>query len=78
MLHNKFGFNGERNDDHAAHCFEYLRNQILCMGDMTLEGSQSVLDATGAGQAHMCRNREEAIAWIEGRRVDDLQSIVGP
>lgn len=48
------------------------------MADMTLEGSQSVLDATGDGQAHMCRNRDEAIAWIEARRVDDIQSIVGP
>jgi len=78
VVNQKFGFKGERNDYHAAHCFEYLRNQILCMSDMTLEGSESVLDATGNGQAHMCRNREEAIAWIEERRTDDLQSIVGP
>lgn len=74
----KFGFKGERNDAHANHCFEYLRNQLLCMGDMTLEGSQSVLDATGNGQAHMCRNMDEAKEWIESRRVDDIQSIVGP
>lgn len=78
VVNNKFGFDGERNDFHAAHCFEYLRNQIMCMADMTLEGSESVLDATGNGQAHMCRNREEAIKWIEDRRVDDIQSIVGP
>ncbi len=63
---------------HASHCFEYLRNQILCMSDMTLEGSQSALDETGEGQAHMCRNREEANAWIEERRADDIRSIVGP
>jgi hypothetical protein len=74
----KFGFNGVRNDKHANHCFEYLRNQLLCMGDMTLEGSQSVLDATGKAQAHMCRNMDEAKAWIEERRVDDIQSVVGP
>lgn len=73
-----FGFDGARNDMHASHCFEYLRNQILCMADMTLEGSESVLDATGEGQAHVCRNRREAIEWIEERRVDDIQSIVGP
>lgn len=48
------------------------------MADMTLEGSESILDSTGKGQAHMCRNREEAISWIEERRLDDLQSIVGP
>lgn len=78
VVNNKFGFSGGRNDDHAAHCFEYLRTQILCMADMTLEGSQSVLDVKGNGQAHMCRNRDEAISWIEARRVDDIQSIIGP
>ncbi|TVY26081.1 hypothetical protein LHYA1_G004311 [Lachnellula hyalina] len=78
VVNGTFGFDGIRNDMHASHCFEYLRNQILCMADMTLEGSESLLDATGQGQAHMCRDREEANAWIEGRRVDDLQSIVGP
>jgi hypothetical protein len=74
----RFGFEGDRNDAHAAHCFEYVRNQILCMADMTLEGSQSILGAKGDGQPHMCRNRDEAVAWIEERRMDDIQSIVGP
>ncbi|KAF2667142.1 hypothetical protein BT63DRAFT_481585 [Microthyrium microscopicum] len=78
VVNGSFGFDGERNDDHAAHCFEYLRNQILCSADMTLEGSESLLDSRGGGQAHMCRNRKEAIAWIETRRLDDIQSITGP
>ncbi|CZT08288.1 hypothetical protein WAI453_007338 [Rhynchosporium graminicola] len=78
VVNKSFGFGGERNDYHAGHCFEYLRNQIMCMSDMTLEGSESVLDTTGMGQAHMCRNRDEAVKWIEDRRVDDIQSIVGP
>lgn len=30
------------------------------------------------GQPHVCRNRDEAVKWIEARRVDDLQDIVGP
>ncbi|TAQ91305.1 hypothetical protein B7494_g276 [Chlorociboria aeruginascens] len=78
VVNNKFGFDGERNDYHASHCFEYLRQQILCMADMTLEGSESALDATGKGQAHMCRNREEAVSWIEQNRVDDIRSVIGP
>jgi hypothetical protein len=50
------------------------------MADMTMEGSASALAAEkGAdGQAHMCRDRDEAKEWIEARRVDDVQSIVGP
>ena len=50
----------------------------MCMMDMTLEGSASLLDATGKGQPHMCRNKDEAMAWIEGKRLDDMRSIVGP
>ncbi|KAL7931199.1 hypothetical protein V8C35DRAFT_310655 [Trichoderma chlorosporum] len=73
--------NGPSEDDnpmHAAHCFEYLRNSILCNLDMTLEGSMSTPDDKERGQPHVCRNREEAISWIEARRMDDAQDIVGP
>ncbi|KAL6874777.1 hypothetical protein J3F83DRAFT_728656 [Trichoderma novae-zelandiae] len=73
--------NGPSEDDnprHAAHCFEYLRNSILCSLDMTLEGSMSTPDDKDRGQPHVCRNREEAISWIEARRMDDAQDIVGP
>nr|KAK5447382.1 hypothetical protein LTR18_002961 [Exophiala xenobiotica] len=73
--------NGRTDNDnphHAGHCFEYLRNSILCNLDMTLEGSMSTPDDHERGQPHVCRNRAEAIAWIEARRVDDLQDIVGP
>lgn len=46
---------------------------------MTLEGQPPTMQAEGsAGQAHVCRDREEAIAWIKARGVDDLQDIVGP
>lgn len=50
----------------------------MCNLDMTLEGSQSTPQDHEKGQGHVCRNREEAVAWIEGRRVDDAQDIVGP
>ena len=65
------------NPYHASHCFEYLRNSILCNLDMTLEGDYSA-HREGGGQAHVCRDREQAIAWIERRRVDDRRDIVGP
>lgn len=44
---------------------------------MTLEGGSSQIGHEGLGQNHVCRNREEAIRWIEERRVDDVQSVVG-
>lgn len=66
------------NGYHATHCFEYLRNNILCNLDMTLEGDQSLPDEKERGQPHVCRNYDEAVKWIEERRVDDFQDIVGP
>ncbi|KAI1005716.1 hypothetical protein K3495_g2498 [Podosphaera aphanis] len=55
-----------------THCFEYLRNHLLCTADMALEG-----DGTNSGSSHMCRDREQATKWIEDRRANDLQSITG-
>lgn len=68
----------EDNPYHAAHCFEYLRNNILCNLDMTLEGSMSTPSDKEKGQPHVCRDRAAAIEWIEKRRADDLQDIAGP
>jgi hypothetical protein len=44
---------------------------------MTLEGSYSA-HREGGGQMHVCRDREQAVRWIEERRVDDARDIVGP
>ena len=63
---------------HYAHCTEYLRNAVLCNLDMTLEGSASTAGEKDKGQGHVCRDREEAVRWIEERRVDDRRDIVGP
>jgi len=45
---------------------------------MTLEGSASTESEKATGQAHVCRDREEVVRWIEERRVDDRRDIVGP
>ena len=67
----------EPNPVHASHCFEYLRNSIMCNMDMTLEGDYSA-HREGGGQGHVCRDPEEVVRWIEERRVDDRRDIVGP
>ena len=71
------GPTGDENTHHAGHCFEYIRNSILCSADMTLEGAVSAITAAGVGQKHVCRDRDEALEWIHARRVDSIQSIVG-
>lgn len=47
--------------DHMAHCFDYLRQSIMCAGDMTLEwpkegpnGERLVVD--GWGIQHQCKD----------------------
>lgn len=72
------GHSENDNPQHASHCFEYLRNNILCNLDMTLEGSMLTPEDKERGQPHVYRNKEEVLKWIESRRTDDLQDIIGP
>ncbi|CAD6504854.1 BgTH12-00356 [Blumeria graminis f. sp. triticale] len=67
------GTTATHDEARAVECFEYMRSHILCSADMTLEGER-----TGSGQggeSHMCRDRDDAIKWIEKRRVGDSKSI---
>ncbi|KAL5113995.1 hypothetical protein ACEQ8H_008100 [Pleosporales sp. CAS-2024a] len=62
---------------HNDHCFNYLRNALMCAADLTLEGqSQSemlkdVPGTDGTGASHTCRNYDEVYAWADGKRVTD-------
>ena len=56
---------------HATHCLNYLRQNILCAADLTLEstyvrtfadGSQH-LGVSGDGAVHDCKN------WVEVREI---------
>jgi hypothetical protein len=54
--------------DHIFHCFDYLRQTVLCNADTTVEG-QSLVAPThidGYGSLHQCRN------WVSppGDRLD--------
>ncbi|EKG13614.1 Major facilitator superfamily [Macrophomina phaseolina MS6] len=64
---------------HTNHCFDYLRQAILCNGDMTLEG-RTELDNTkgtdGYGHTHVCRSYNELVQWAEERRLVDERWII--
>jgi hypothetical protein len=55
--------------DHVAHCFDYLRQALMCAGDMTIEHArepplgQKRLTTDGWGVTHQCRNWDEMLAW---------------
>ena len=64
------------NSYHASHCFNYLRQAIMCNADSTLEGAGLGSGAPdGSGQTHSCRNRKESIEWLEANRADDVHAI---
>lgn len=47
--------------DHMAHCFDYLRQSLMCYGDMTLEWPRTEPDGTrvavdGWGIEHQCKS----------------------
>ncbi|KAF1835600.1 hypothetical protein BDW02DRAFT_597222 [Decorospora gaudefroyi] len=62
---------------HNDHCFNYLRNALLCCGDTTLEGQaqtpelKDIAGTDGTGAVHVCRNYEEIAAWAEKKRFTD-------
>ncbi|CAA9967185.1 DUF3328 domain containing protein [Pyrenophora teres f. maculata] len=64
---------------HTNHCFDYLRQAILCNSDMTLEGGTMRGDRKGTngfGHTHSCRNNKEALQWTESMRVSDKRFII--
>lgn len=62
---------------HNDHCFNYLRNALMCCGDTTLEGQsqaemfKDVAGTDGTGAVHVCRNYDEIFKWAEERRFTD-------
>ncbi|KAI6357447.1 hypothetical protein MCOR25_007661 [Pyricularia grisea] len=61
-------------------CFDYLRQAIMCHGDMTLEGASGQgppRGSDGYGAKHICRNRAESFEWIGAHRPFDDQDVLG-
>lgn len=81
MLHH--GPNGQEyfidpthNAYHTSHCFNYIRQAILCGLDTTLEGAGDGIGvADGSGQTHVCRDRQQSIDWLEAHKFIDWRSI---
>lgn len=46
-------------DEHIIHCFDYLRQGIICAADSTLEGNNTSTD----GVHHVCNNFDALKAW---------------
>ncbi|KAL2130837.1 hypothetical protein VTI74DRAFT_5880 [Chaetomium olivicolor] len=65
---------------HLNHCFDYLRQSIMCCGDVALEGQHTtfppdVRGSDGWDAKHVCRDWGQVMAYLEGRRADDERWI---
>ena len=55
---------------HVNHCFDYLRQAILCSADLALEGINGTEGATGWGVPHLCRNLDEVNGFMDSYSED--------
>ena len=63
------------------HCFDYLRQALMCAGDMTLEslqvGEQGVMASVdGWGSTHRCRKFDDVREWTARYRASGSAGIL--
>ncbi|KAH8650040.1 hypothetical protein BX600DRAFT_554465 [Xylariales sp. PMI_506] len=61
---------------HLGHCFDYIRQGIMCSGDIALEGQQTtfpagVIGTDGWDAKHVCKNYDEVLDYLEQKRAND-------
>ncbi|KAL2002701.1 hypothetical protein VTN02DRAFT_6132 [Thermoascus thermophilus] len=59
---------------HVDHCFDYLRQSLLCCGDTALEGQNNLTEVPGTdgtGGTHVCRRYGDLWEWAEERRTSN-------
>ena len=62
--------------DHVDHCFQYLRQSLLCCGDTALEGQDPRTDkpgTDGTGAVHVCKDFDGIMAWADSQRLVDAK-----
>lgn len=53
---------------HTSHCFEYLRQSLMCSADSSIEPAARVDGFLGWGFQRQCRNFVELKSWAENSR----------
>jgi hypothetical protein len=52
---------------HSAHCFDYIRQSIMCAADTSLEGRTDA--GPGWGSQHECTDYDALLAWANKQTV---------
>ncbi|KJZ79189.1 hypothetical protein HIM_01340 [Hirsutella minnesotensis 3608] len=62
---------------HMRHCFDYLRQSLMCASDVSLEPVDAKLGGvTGWGNVRVCRDYDQVRAWAEKNRVNNLRGFL--
>ena len=65
---------------HIGHCFDYIRQAIMCSGDMTLEGAMRLPSGElgpsvdGWGATHQCRSWDGVMAFMNENKAPNNHS----
>lgn len=76
--HDHSGESQEEALKHVGHCFDYVRNSLMCCGDVALEGQGSDIDDPGTlGEAsyHVCKNYDAIQAWAQDARATNMKGF---
>jgi hypothetical protein len=59
---------------HSAHCFDYLRQSIMCAADTSLEGKTEA--GPGWGSKHQCTDYDALLAWANEHTVVKFRKLM--
>ncbi|EME81795.1 uncharacterized protein MYCFIDRAFT_50335 [Pseudocercospora fijiensis CIRAD86] len=65
-------------EEHLSHCWDYLRQTLMCAGDTTLEwvgAPPHDLGSSGWGYRHQCRDYAAIYTWAEKHRLTNTKKI---
>lgn len=70
----------EAHSQHTDHCFDYLRQAVMCAGDMTIEWAreerygQEPFTVDGWSVSHQCKSWDAAVQWTLKRKAPNNES----
>ncbi|KAI0541797.1 hypothetical protein GGR58DRAFT_387136 [Xylaria digitata] len=61
---------------HLTHCFDYIRQGIMCCGDVALEGEQTTFPegfegSDGWDARHVCKDYDQILEYLNENRAND-------
>ena len=78
--HFQQGYGGVKLEDeiahHSAHCFNYLRQGIMCSADTTLEGKTDA--GPGEGSEHVCADYDALLEWANKNSAQKWRNALLP